>query len=87
MPFISCQSNNRNKENSEDLTAPSEVTNLSAVAGNTKIILNWSDSSENNLAKIEITYSPGGETAVEIPKDVETAIFEELINEEARGRC
>jgi chitodextrinase len=41
-----------------DGTAPSEVSSLSATAGDTEISLSWDDPSESDLDHIKITWSP-----------------------------
>ncbi|MDR1937066.1 MAG: aldo/keto reductase, partial [Tannerellaceae bacterium] len=75
--FMAC--GNDNPDNS-DSTSPAEITNLNAVPGDGQVTLNWTDPTDNDFAKVVITYTPGGNTAIEIGKGVQTAVVSGLTN-------
>lgn len=66
--------------NPDDNTAPAEVTNLSATPGDGQIALTWTDPTDNDFTKVLITYTPGGNTAIEIGKGTQTATITNLTN-------
>ncbi|MDR2741265.1 MAG: carboxypeptidase-like regulatory domain-containing protein [Treponema sp.] len=47
----------------KDNIAPGDVTNLSAAAGDAKVLLTWNDPPAPDLAPIEITWSGGSASA------------------------
>jgi hypothetical protein len=55
-----------------DVLAPSEVSNIRAVSGTRQIILSWNDPADNDFTKVKITYTAGGNTAVEVVKGIQT---------------
>lgn len=63
-----------------DTTPPAEVTNLNGVSRDGKVTLNWTDPVDQDFNKIILTYTPGGNTAVEVLKGTQTAIVSGLSN-------
>ena len=63
-----------------DVTPPAEVSELSGEAGNGKVTLRWTDPTDADFAKVSITYSPGGTTAIEIGKGRQEAVIAGLKN-------
>jgi uncharacterized protein len=59
---------------------PAEVTHLNANSGDKQIILNWIDPADNDFSKVKITYTPGGNTAIEVEKGAQTATITGLSN-------
>jgi len=60
---------------------PGEVTGLLAVSGNNTVTLSWADPDCDNLAHIEITWSPDAPASPEvIDAGVETALITDLTN-------
>lgn len=64
----------------DDVTPPAEVSELSGEAGNGKVTLRWTDPTDADFAKVSITYSPGGTTAIEIGKGRQEAVIAGLKN-------
>ena len=62
------------------MTPPAEVSELSGEAGNGKVTLRWTDPTDADFAKVSITYSPGGTTAIEIGKGRQEAVIAGLKN-------
>ena len=56
-----------------DFTAPGEVINLTATATYDQVILTWDDPTDSDFSKVEISYSPGGSSAITINKGIETS--------------
>ena len=65
--------------NDSDTTPPAEVTGISGVAGDGQVTLNWTDPTDSDFAKVEITYTQTG-TAIEVAKGVQTAVITGLTN-------
>ncbi|MBN1499402.1 MAG: DUF4959 domain-containing protein [Spirochaetes bacterium] len=63
-----------------DITPPHEVSDLTATAGNGMVTLNWNDPTDSDFAKVEITFSPGGASPVNVSKGVKTKTFSSLMN-------
>lgn len=66
--------------NPDDVTPPAEVSELSGEAGNGQITLRWTDPTDADFAKVSITYSPGGTTAIEIGKGRQETVISGLTN-------
>ncbi len=49
---------------------PAEVTNFLAIAGDESVSLSWSHSDVSNTTGYQLTYTPDGEAAIAIDKDV-----------------
>ena len=49
---------NPNMRPAQDTTAPAEVTELKAAAGNGKVSLSWKNPGDTDLYQVEITASP-----------------------------
>jgi diketogulonate reductase-like aldo/keto reductase len=64
----------------DDNTPPAEVSALNGTSGNNQITLNWTDPSDSDFAKVIITYTPGGNAAIEVGKGAQTAIITNLAN-------
>lgn len=62
-----------------DTTPPAEVTNVSATPGNGLVTLRWTDPSDNDFNKVEISCQPGN-IITEIGKGGETAVISGLTN-------
>lgn len=62
-----------------DKTPPAEVTNLTGIAGNSQVTLNWVDPTDEDFERVEITYTPEGNT-IQIEKSAQTAIISGLTN-------
>lgn len=60
-------------------SASSEVTNLAASTGDSKVTLNWTKPSGMNLGGYQLTYSPG-EGSVSLGSDVQSHTIEGLTN-------
>ncbi len=60
--------NGDNSGENSDTTPPLDVTGLLTKALHQKIILSWTEPPDTDFAGVEITYTPGGETALELPK-------------------
>lgn len=65
----------------DDKTPPAEVTGLSGTAGNMQVILHWTDPTDTDFVKVNITYSPGSTTTIEIGKGAQTAVITGLTND------
>ena len=63
-----------------DTMAPAEATNVKAVSGTQQITLSWNDPADNDFAKVKITFSPAGTTAIEVAKGVQTSTITGLTN-------
>jgi uncharacterized protein len=72
--FTSCGKEKVDKE------PPAEVTNLNGISNDGQVILDWIDPSDIDFKNVKITYTPGGNTATEILKGVQTAILTGLTN-------
>lgn len=59
---------------------PAEVSHLNANLNDGQVILNWVDPSDNDFIKVKITYTPGGNTPIEIEKGAQTATITGLTN-------
>lgn len=64
----------------DDNTPPAEVTELTGVPGNEQITLTWTDPADEDFTKVAITYTPGGETAMEVGAGTQTATITGLTN-------
>lgn len=62
-----------------DTTPPGEVVNAIATPGNGMVTLSWTDPSDNDYNKVEITSQPGN-AVIEIGKGGETAVIADLVN-------
>lgn len=63
-----------------DTTPPAEISNLTGVPGSEQIILNWTDPDDEDFTKVSITYTPGGNAAIEVGKGTQTATITGLTN-------
>jgi uncharacterized protein len=63
-----------------DTTPPDEITHLYGVPRDGIVILHWKDPSTYDFNKVKITYSPGGNSAVEVTKGIQTATITGLSN-------
>jgi formylglycine-generating enzyme required for sulfatase activity len=61
-----------------DTTAPANVTGLTATAGNAQVVLGWTEPSDTDFAKVEI--SGTGFTTVEVTKGTATTTLTGLTN-------
>jgi uncharacterized Fe-S center protein/chitodextrinase len=73
--FIACSGDDDNS----DKIAPAEITNLTGVPGDGQITLTWTDPTDNDFSKVEITYSPNNAT-VDVAKGAQSAIVRGLTN-------
>ncbi|GHV90870.1 hypothetical protein AGMMS50268_13730 [Spirochaetia bacterium] len=66
-----------------DTTAPAEVSNLQAAAGNTEVVLTWTDPADSDFAKAVITWTPAGGVTqpVDVVKGIQTATISGLTND------
>ncbi|MDR1231815.1 MAG: InlB B-repeat-containing protein [Spirochaetaceae bacterium] len=55
-----------------DVEPPAEVTGLAATPGNAQVVLAWTDPADADLASLEITWTPGGETPQTVAKGAQT---------------
>jgi uncharacterized Fe-S center protein len=62
-----------------DVTPPAEVVNLNGIAGNGQVTLNWTDPTDDDFERVEITVSPGNNT-VQVNKGTQTAVIGNLTN-------
>jgi uncharacterized Fe-S center protein len=62
-----------------DVTPPAEVTNLNGIVGNAQVTLNWTDPTDEDFKRVEITVSPGN-NSVQVNKGVQTAVIGNLAN-------
>lgn len=51
-----------------DNTPPSEVTNFKVIGGRNMITLRWTRPGDSDFKNVEITYTPGGSTPIEVAK-------------------
>ncbi|GHU86717.1 hypothetical protein FACS189476_00440 [Spirochaetia bacterium] len=63
-----------------DATAPEGVGNLNATAGDTRVILTWTDPADWDFKNVVITYMNGTAQSVTVPKGTQTAVISGLIN-------
>jgi uncharacterized protein len=63
-----------------DTIPPGEITNLYGVPHDGIVILHWIDPSDRDFTKVAITYTPGGNTAIEVGKGVQTLTISGLSN-------
>ncbi|HAH23749.1 MAG TPA: hypothetical protein DCL77_08330 [Prolixibacteraceae bacterium] len=66
-------------KNEVDTTPPAEVTDLSAIVGDSKITISWNDPLEEDLSSIKVTY---GDSSINILKGVEKVEIKDLINDQ-----
>ncbi|NOU58708.1 FISUMP domain-containing protein [Marinifilum caeruleilacunae] len=50
-----------------DTTPPAEVTNLTASAGDSKVVLEWTEPSDQDFAQVQITFTPENNLVQPIP--------------------
>ncbi|TLX70373.1 DUF4959 domain-containing protein [Labilibacter sediminis] len=55
------------EEKPQDNTPPEEVTNLIATAGDSKVILEWNEPSDEDFAQVQITFEPKNDLVQPIP--------------------
>jgi uncharacterized Fe-S center protein len=63
----------------DDHTPPAEVTGVNGVPGNSRVTLTWTDPSDTDFNKVEISYTPGNVT-VEVGKGAQTSVIGNLAN-------
>jgi uncharacterized protein YjdB len=63
-----------------DVTPPANVSSLTGTAGNTQVTLTWIDPADADLDQIEITWTPGGTTPVNVAKGAQTYTITGLTN-------
>lgn len=63
-----------------DTTPPAKVTNLRVTPGNGLVTLNWTDPTDGDFNKVEITVIPQGTTVMEVGKGGQTAVITGLTN-------
>jgi hypothetical protein len=66
-----------------DTTPPADVTGLGGIPGDTQVTLNWTDPADDDLAFIEVTFTPaatGVTQPIVVAKGVETKIITGLAN-------
>jgi uncharacterized protein len=63
-----------------DTTPPDEITRLYEVPRDGIVVLHWIDPSTSDFNKVKITYSPGGNTAIEVKRGIQTATIKGLSN-------
>jgi len=56
-----------------DTTPPGEVTSLTATAGVQQVVLTWHDPGDADFSKVQVTWTPGGSTPVEVGKGTQTS--------------
>lgn len=66
--------------NPDDVIPPAEISGLSGTVGNRQVTLRWTDPADDDFTRVSVTYTPGGETPIEIGKGVQTAIVTGLEN-------
>ncbi|GHV90310.1 hypothetical protein AGMMS50268_08130 [Spirochaetia bacterium] len=66
-----------------DTTAPAEVSNLQAAAGNAEVVLTWTDPTDSDFVKAVITWTPAGVVTqpVDVVKGIQTATITGLTND------
>ena len=57
--FVLLFSGCKKEEEEVDTTPPAQVTDLVAVAASEEVVLTWTEPTDPDLARIEVTYSPG----------------------------
>lgn len=68
------------KNDPSDTTPPTEITNLNGIVNNEQVTLSWLDPVDSDFNKVKITYSPGGNTPIEVAKGVQTVTISQLTN-------
>ncbi|MFC2096671.1 fibronectin type III domain-containing protein, partial [Bacteroidota bacterium] len=63
-----------------DVTAAQDVTNLTTTAGDNKVVLNWTEPTDVDFVKVEISYSPGSSSLIFVNKGTETYTIDGLTN-------
>ncbi|GHV74793.1 hypothetical protein AGMMS49940_20950 [Spirochaetia bacterium] len=66
-----------------DPTPPAEVSSLTATAGNTEVVLTWTDPADSDFDKVVITFSPeppSGTSTVDVAAGTQTATITGLTN-------
>ncbi|GHV73788.1 hypothetical protein AGMMS49940_10900 [Spirochaetia bacterium] len=63
-----------------DSTAPAEVGSLNAAAGNTQVVLTWTEPADGDFANVKITY-PGSFAQWVVPKGTQTITITGLTND------
>lgn len=63
-----------------DHTPPAEVSNINGTPGNNQVTLSWTDPTDSDFNKVEITYTPGN-GSVEIGKGTQTTTISGLAND------
>lgn len=66
--------------NEEDETPPGQVTDLAAEIGNEQVTLDWSDPTDPDFDRVEITFSPGGSNPEIVSKGAESEVITGLTN-------
>jgi uncharacterized Fe-S center protein len=69
----------KNDPDNVDTIPPAEVSNLNGIPGDGQVTLTWTDPTDNDFSKVEITYSPNGST-VEVAKGAQTGTVTGLTN-------
>jgi len=66
--------------NNTDSIPPAEITGLDGIVNDGQVELNWVDPADDDFSKVRITYAPGGNTAIEVEKGVQTSTMTGLTN-------
>ena len=74
--FTACGKDSGNS----DASPPAEVTNLNGILNDGQVTLNWVDPADDDFKNVKITYIPGGNTAIEVLKGVQTCNISGLTN-------
>ena len=63
-----------------DTIPPAEVTQLTGIVNDGQVTLNWVDPADDDFSEVKITYTPGGNSANEVLKGVQTSTITGLAN-------
>lgn len=64
----------------QDTTAPEEVTGAVAVAGDQEVTLTWHDPTDTDLARVLVTWTPGGTVEQRVAPGVQALTVTGLVN-------
>ncbi len=74
--FVACGGDNTLDNN--DTIAPAELTNVNGISGDGQITLSWTDPTDADFSRVEITYNSNN--VIRVNKGIQTAVISNLTN-------
>lgn len=74
--FVACGGDNTLDNN--DTIAPAELTNVNGISGDGQITLSWTDPTDADFSRVEITYN--SDNVIRVNKGIQTAVIPNLTN-------